>query len=82
MHLQHFHLFLVYSLFDPLVCYNQVAIDYQMGTDGLTMNGAWVFPTAGDSLGAVWLVVSMKYVPETLEAQKNHPTLGDMERTV
>lgn len=39
-------------------------------------------PIAGDRLGYSVASVFMRCVPETLEAQKEHPTLGDMERTV
>lgn len=39
-------------------------------------------PAAGDRLGGSVASVLMRYVPETLEAQKEPPTLGDMERTV
>jgi len=37
---------------------------------------------AGDRLRDSVASVLMRYVPETLEAQKQQPTLGDMERTV
>lgn len=37
---------------------------------------------SGDRLRGSMASVLMRYVPETPEAQKEQPTLGDMERTV
>ena len=39
-------------------------------------------PAAGDRLGGRVASVLMRYVPGTLQAQKEQPTLGDMERAV